>query len=93
MSTPLAVGSFSIDDAIQMHLVDCRQCRDFAENGRPVPNVRPAGNRADKHCDAYWNLQLMRANYEGKVNNIVDHTEFGDQSGYRPRDLEGQDNE
>lgn len=88
--TPLVVGSFDIDTAIQMHLVDCQQCRDFTEHGRPVPNVRMAGNRADKHCDAYWQLQKMRADYEGAVNNIVDYTELGDQAAFRPRDLEGQ---
>lgn len=88
--TPLMVGSFSIDDTIQMHLVDCRQCRDFTEHGRPVPNVRIAGNRSDGHCDTYWQLQLMRANYEGAVNRIVDHTELGDQAAYRPRNLEGE---
>lgn len=88
--TPLTVGSFNIDDAIQMHLVDCQQCREFTLKGRPVPNVRIAGNRADGHCDAYWQLQLMRAQYEGAVNNIVDHTEFGDQAAFRPRNLEGE---
>jgi hypothetical protein len=87
------VGSFDIDTAIQMHLVDCVQCRDFTEHGRPVPNVRVAGNRADRHCDTYWQLQKMRADYEGAVNNIVDYTEYGDQAAFRPRNLEGQNNE
>jgi hypothetical protein len=84
------VGSFSIDDAITMHLVDCEQCRTFTEKGRPVPNVRVAGNRADGHCGTYWQLQLMRATYEGKVNNIVAHTEYGDEPQFQPRNLEGQ---
>src|SRR5579859_2778799 len=69
--TPLMVGSFDIDTAIQMHLVDCQQCRDFTMDARPMPNVRLSGGRKDGHCDAYWQLQWMRAEYEGKVNNIV----------------------
>jgi hypothetical protein len=84
------VGSFSIDDAIQMHLVDCNQCRDASETGRPVPNIRRPGGPRDKHCNTYWDLQIQRANYEGMVNNIVDHTELGDEAPFRPRDLEGQ---
>jgi hypothetical protein len=72
---PLKVGSYDIDTAIQMHLVDCVQCRDVTEKGRPVPVGKKSG-----HCDAYWQLQIMRANYEGKVNNIVAYTELGDEA-------------
>lgn len=78
--TPLMVGSFSIDSAIQMHLVDCQQCRDFTMCGRPVPNIRMPGGTKDGHCGTYWQLQLMRARYEGAVNNIVAHTEYGDEA-------------
>ena len=78
---PLMVDSFSgsaitIDDAIQMHLIDCDQCR-AAVNGRPLGNIQPPTGSRDKHCGQYWQLQLMRAEYEGKVNNIVSHTEDG----------------
>jgi hypothetical protein len=72
---PLAVGSFSIDDAIAMHLVDCDQCREAIQNLRPVPMGGKSG-----HCDTYWELQLMRARYEGEVNNIVAYTELGDEA-------------
>lgn len=70
----LQVGSFSVDDAIAMHLVDCDQCREAVNRG-------PAklGERSN-HCDAYWQLQLMRAKFEGEVNNIVAHTELGDEA-------------
>ncbi len=76
VGVPLAVGSFSIDDAIAMHLVDCDQCRKAIQTLSPVPMGGKSG-----HCDTYWELQLMRANYEGKVNNIVAYTEHGDEAG------------
>lgn len=72
---PLAIGSFSIDDAIAMHLVDCDQCRTAIQNLRPVGIGQKSG-----HCDAYWQLQLMRADYEGQKNNVVAYTEFGDEA-------------
>lgn len=74
-SVPLMVGSFSIDDAIAMHLVDCDQCRESIINLRPLGIGQRSG-----HCNAYWQLQLMRAEYEGKVNNVVAHNEYGDEA-------------
>jgi hypothetical protein len=74
-SLPLQVGSFSIDDAIQMHLVDCDQCREMTERSGPVKMGERSG-----HCAEYWHLQILRANYEGQVNNIVAHTEYGDEA-------------
>lgn len=67
----MGTSSFSIDDAIQMHLVDCEQCRK-ASVSRPVAIGQKSG-----HCDQYWHMQLMRADMEGKVNNIVAHDEYG----------------
>lgn len=78
--TPLYVGSMTVDDAISMHLVDCDQCREATERARPVRLGEPSG-----HCDGYWHLQLMRANHEGKINNIVAHTELGDEAPKRGR--------
>lgn len=72
---PLRVGSFSIDDAIAMHIVDCQQCHDAIVNLRPVGLGMKSG-----HCDAYWQMQLMRADYEGKVNGITAQTEYGDEA-------------
>lgn len=82
VSEPITTGaivemggaSFSIDDAIQMHLVDCDQCRE-ATSARPV-----AIGQKSKHCDTYWHLQMQRANFEGRVNNVVNYTEFGDEA-------------
>jgi hypothetical protein len=77
------VGSsdVTIDDMISMHLVDCSQCREFAANSRPIPNIPRVGVTAkDGHCGTYWQLQLMRAKYEGSVNNIVAYTEHGDEA-------------
>lgn len=70
----LGIGSSSIDDVIQMHLVDCEQCRKAVMRG-PVAIGQKSG-----HCDDYWQLQLMRAQYEGGVNNIVAYTEHGDEA-------------
>lgn len=67
----LAGSSFSLDDAISMHLVDCDQCRSAALAG-PVK----LGEKS-RHCTTYFELQLMRAEYEGQVNNIVRHDEHG----------------
>lgn len=73
--SPLYIGSMTVDDAIQMHLVDCDQCREATERARPIRLGESSG-----HCDGYWQLQLMRANHEGHVNNIVAHTELGDEA-------------
>jgi hypothetical protein len=75
---PLYVGHVTIDDAIQMHLVDCDQCRSAAERNRPVG----LGGKS-RQCSEYWHLQMLRADYEGSVNNIVAHTEFGDEAPIR----------
>jgi hypothetical protein len=74
-NNPLYLGTYTIDDAIRMHLVDCSQCRDFIENGRPVGLGMRSG-----HCGTYWQLQLMRSDHEGKANNIVAYTELGDEA-------------
>lgn len=77
-SLPLVVGGMTVDDAIHMHLVDCNQCRDATERSGPVRMGQKSG-----HCGTYWHLQLLRANYEGSVNNIVAHTEHGDEAPIR----------
>jgi hypothetical protein len=69
----------SLDDMIGMHLVDCDQCRK-ASLAPPVAIGQKSG-----HCDTYWQLQLMRAEYEGTVNNIVAYTEYGDEAPKRGR--------
>jgi hypothetical protein len=74
-SLPLVVGGMTVDDAINMHLLDCVTCRDVTEHARPVRLGQKSG-----HCSTYWHLQLLRANYEGKINNIVAHTELGDEA-------------
>jgi hypothetical protein len=75
VSAKLQVSGYDIDDAIGMHLVDCSQCRAATERGMPVAIGQKSG-----HCDAYWQLQLMRADYEGQRNNVVAYTEFGDEA-------------
>lgn len=72
---PLYIGHITVDDAISMHLVDCDQCREATERARPIRLGEPSG-----HCAGYWQLQLMRADHEGRVNNIVAHTELGDEA-------------
>jgi len=75
LDQPLYVGSMTVDDAIQMHLVDCDQCREATNRAGPIRLGQHSG-----HCEGYWQLQLMRANHEGAVNNIVAHTEHGDEA-------------
>lgn len=72
---PLKIGSSNIDDVIAQHLIDCDKCREAARIGGP----RKLGQRS-RHCGTYWHLQLSRAKYEGRVNNIVAHTELGDEA-------------
>jgi hypothetical protein len=70
----LGIGSSSLSDVIQMHLVDCEQCRKAVLSG-------PVGiGQRSKHCADYWQLQLMQAQYEGRVNNVVAYTEHGDEA-------------
>jgi hypothetical protein len=73
-------SDMTLDEAIAWHLVDCDQCRKVAEIARPVGLGMKSG-----HCDTYWALQLLRANFEGTVNNIVAHTEYGDEAPKRGR--------
>jgi hypothetical protein len=80
LEQPLYLGGETIDDVIAKHLLECDQCRNATEQGKPARLGDPSG-----HCDQYWHLQLMRANYEGKINNIVHHTELGDEAPLRGR--------
>lgn len=72
--TLLGSSSIGLDEVISMHLIDCDQCRK-AIASKPVALGQKSG-----HCDTYWQLQLMRAEHEGRVNNIVAYTEFGDEA-------------
>ena len=78
-ATPLYIGGETIDDVIAKHLIECNQCADSARKG-PVK----LGEKS-RHCDDYWHLQWLRATYEGQVNNIVAHTEYGDEAPVRGR--------
>lgn len=71
----LYVGHVPIDTAIEMHLVDCDQCRYAYERMSP----RQLGQKTGL-CDEYLHLQMLKADYEGVVNNIVAHTEHGDEA-------------
>lgn len=73
--TPLYIGAETVDDAIAKHLIDCDQCREATQRARPIRLGEASG-----HCAGYWQLHLMRANHEGRVNNIVAHTELGDEA-------------
>jgi hypothetical protein len=75
---PLIIGGFTIDEMIALHLEICTQCRDTAERAGPVRM-----GEHSRHCGTYWQLQLDRAMYEGRVNNIVAYTENGDEAPIR----------
>ena len=70
----LGSSDVTFGELIQMHLVDCEQCR-YAIMAPPV-----AIGQRSRHCSAYWDLQLLQAKYEGSVNNIVAYTEYGDEA-------------
>lgn len=74
LEQPLTVGGQTIDAIIKLHLWECQQCHE-AQLARP----RGLGQQSG-HCGAYWQLQLDRANHEGKINNVVAHTELGDEA-------------
>jgi len=74
----LTLGGIPIDEVIAKHLADCAQCKEAAVTGGP----RGLGQRS-RHCGTYWQLQLERAHYEGKINNVVAHTELGDEAPVR----------
>lgn len=76
LEQPLYIGGhIPIDAAIQMHLVDCDRCRYAYERQTP----RRLGQKTGL-CDEYLHLQLLKAEYEGKINNVVAHTEYGDEA-------------
>jgi hypothetical protein len=70
----LGSSEVTFKEMIDMHLLDCNQCR-HAIMSPPV-----AIGQKSRHCNAYWHLQLMQAKYEGAANNIVAYTEFGDEA-------------
>ena len=75
---PLFIGGVAIDDLIAMHLSNCDTCRAATEKGKPARLGKKTAL-----CTEYLHLQLMRAKYEGRVNNIVAHTELGDEAPIR----------
>lgn len=77
---PDGSSSVTLDEAIQMHLIDCDQCRRVSITAKPVAIGQKSG-----HCDTYWAMMLLRAEFEGKVNNIVAHNEYGDEAPKRGR--------
>lgn len=64
-----------IEDQIVAHIEQCDQCRRAIATDRP----RAIGQKSG-HCEVYWHLQLMHAKAEGVANNIVAHTEYGDEA-------------
>ena len=77
---PLFIAGLTIDKVIQNHLQECDQCRETAAKDGPARLGDHSG-----HCGTYWHFQLMRAKHEGAVNNIVAHTELGDEAEIRGR--------
>jgi hypothetical protein len=77
---PLIIGGRPVDELIAEHLSECVQCREATERSKP----RGLGQHSG-HCGTYWQLQLSRAQYEGKINNVVAHTEYGDEAPTRGR--------
>lgn len=74
VSRLLGYSEVTFDVIISMHLLDCDQCRK-AIAGKPVGIGQKTGL-----CDVYLQLQLLRAQEEGRVNNVVAYTEYGDEA-------------
>lgn len=72
---PLYIGLLTVDEAIGSHLVNCDQCREATIRENPHRLGELSG-----HCEIYWQLHLARARHEGRANNIVAHTELGDEA-------------
>lgn len=79
VSSLLGYSEVTFDVLINMHLIDCDQCRKASLSAPVGLGQKP------KMCDAYWQLQLLRAQEEGRVNNIVAYTENGDPAEKRGR--------
>lgn len=69
--------SLPLNDVLQNHLTGCEQCQSSVREGeRPVANV----NGTPKLCAEWFRIIREWSAYEGKVNNIVAHDEFGNEA-------------
>lgn len=66
-----------LSDVLASHLTGCEQCQGTLKR-KPVANLAGAG--VDQHCEVYWTLILEHAEWEGRVNNVVAHDEYGNEA-------------
>lgn len=59
-------------DVLENHLTGCEQCQQSLK-AKPVPNL---GGKPSL-CPEWFGILRDYANYEGQVNNVVRHDEFG----------------
>lgn len=64
-------------DVVADHLAGCLLCQVIQEKG-PVPNLNPHGTNV---CSDLQAIFQWYADYEGEVNNIVNHDEYGNYAG------------
>lgn len=60
-------------DVVSEHTMKCSKCLD-AMGKPPVPNLNPLGMGV---CSELLGIFQWYANYEGEINNIVNHDEYG----------------
>jgi hypothetical protein len=68
-----------LNDVLLMHLNGCEKCQESLKD-KPVPNVRLMGMRPSKLCSEWYEIIEDYAQYEGQVNNIVSHDEYGNEA-------------
>lgn len=66
-----------LSDVLEAHLQECRRCR--PEKRAPIPNLNPGGGSS--LCSEWFEIIRQYAVFEGVVNNVVAHDEFGNEAG------------
>lgn len=65
-----------LSDVVTKHVAQCETCQTNMQK-KPVPNILPPVAQDKITCsELLWIFQWY-ADYEGRVNNIVNHDEYG----------------
>lgn len=68
-----------LSDVVNAHLTGCLVCQDNMKK-KPVPNVLPPVAQDKITCSSLLAIYKRYADYEGRVNNIVAHDEYGNEA-------------
>jgi len=76
-TTSTSMENQPLHERLTAHLQDCLECQTIVQQNK----TQPIGlGMTSKLCSAYQDIILKWAENEGKVNNIVDHDEYGNQA-------------